>query len=109
MLGFVKLRSLFIINWYSLGGKEVFEKYLSIDIYLEEKIATLPQQTVFDEDNLAFQIYDLLGYGGLTVEIMEYLRGLLDREDKNQNKSFPVENVIDLFNRLYDFYLQMLI
>lgn len=46
---------------------------------------------------LEWQIYDLLGYGNLTVEIVEYLRALL------------IKNQIDfvvLFERLHEFYLR---
>lgn len=46
-----------IKDWYTLGGKEVFQKYLSVDTYLEEKIAILPQQTVFDEEFTFNDIY----------------------------------------------------
>ncbi len=49
-----------------------------------------------DKKQLAEEIYDLLGYGGLTPEIVEYLFGLL----AVSNKFAPVE----LFNRLEDFY-----
>ncbi|MEL7039801.1 MAG: hypothetical protein AAFO04_30000, partial [Cyanobacteria bacterium J06592_8] len=46
---------------------------------------------------LEWQIYDLFGYGNLTVEIVEYLRALL------------IQNQIDvvvLFERLHEFYLR---
>jgi len=42
------------------------------------------------------KIYDLLGYGGLTLEIVEYLRGLWE-----QDKGFDPE---ELFKHLEDFY-----
>ncbi|MBD1864230.1 MULTISPECIES: pentapeptide repeat-containing protein [Trichocoleus] len=42
------------------------------------------------------QIYDLLGYGNLTEEIVEYLMALLDRRQ--------IDFII-LFERLHDFYL----
>lgn len=44
-------------EWYSLGGKEVFERNVSIDNYLEEKIASLPQQNVFNEEFTFQDIY----------------------------------------------------
>ncbi len=44
------------------------------------------------------QIYDLLGYGGLTPEIVEYLMALLDTSDDFD----PVR----LFQRLEDFYIR---
>lgn len=54
------------------------------------------QQWFISKEELARQIYDLLGYGGLTPEIVEYLMGLLFKSDKFR----PVE----LFQRLLDFY-----
>ncbi|GET39009.1 NACHT domain-containing protein [Microseira wollei] len=50
------------------------------------------------DEELYKEIYDLLGYGGLTPEIVEYLMALLDASDEFK----PVE----LFQRLEDFYLQ---
>ena len=38
-----------LVEWYRVGGREVFEKYLSIDTYLEEKIKSLPNEPVFKE------------------------------------------------------------
>ncbi|MEM8720416.1 MAG: pentapeptide repeat-containing protein [Cyanobacteria bacterium P01_G01_bin.39] len=49
-----------------------------------------------NDEQLAEEIYDLWGYGGLTKEIMEYLWGLL-----TANKQFSFEK---LFHRLEDFY-----
>jgi len=47
---------------------------------------------------MAWEIYDLLGYGGLTQEIVEYLIGLLTASDEFS----PVQ----LFKRLDNFYLR---
>jgi hypothetical protein len=47
---------------------------------------------------MAWEIYDLLGYGGLTLEIVEYLMGLLTTSDEFR----PVQ----LFKRLENFYLR---
>ncbi len=47
---------------------------------------------------MAWEIYDLLGYGGLTPEIVEYLMGLLTASDEFR----PVQ----LFKRLENFYLR---
>ncbi|MEO0834667.1 MAG: pentapeptide repeat-containing protein [Cyanobacteria bacterium J06642_3] len=49
-----------------------------------------------NDPQLAEEIYDLWGYGGLTKEIMEYLWGLL-----TANTEFSFKK---LFNRLEDFY-----
>ncbi|NEP56227.1 MAG: pentapeptide repeat-containing protein, partial [Symploca sp. SIO2G7] len=56
------------------------------------------------EEQLHWEIYDLLGYGGLTPEIVEYLMGLLTTTPEGAKKSEfrPVE----LFQRLEDFYLR---
>ncbi len=51
-----------------------------------------------DDKKLAEEIYDLFGYGALTLEIVEYLFGLLE-----ESKEFrPVK----LFERLKEFYEQ---
>lgn len=46
-----------ITEWYRTGGDEVFEKYLSIDTYLEEWIAPRPYEKVFAEDFSFKDIY----------------------------------------------------
>ncbi|MDJ0903113.1 MAG: pentapeptide repeat-containing protein [Xenococcus sp. MO_188.B8] len=56
------------------------------------------EEPYVDDDKLYKQIYDLLGYGGLTPEIVEYLMGLLQQSDEFK----PVE----LFERLEDFYFR---
>ena len=50
------------------------------------------------EEELAGEIYDLFGYGSLTQEIIDYLFGLLER-----NQEFAAET---LFQRLQDFYFR---
>ncbi|NEO43676.1 MAG: hypothetical protein F6K55_05885 [Moorea sp. SIO4A3] len=50
-----------------------------------------------DDNQLAEEIYDLLGYGRLTPEIVDYLMALLDTSDDFR----PVQ----LFERLEEFYL----
>jgi len=47
------------------------------------------------------QVYDLLGYGNLTPEIVEYLTGLLAEKSKFDTKCY-----LKLFQRLEDFYLR---
>jgi uncharacterized protein YjbI with pentapeptide repeats len=56
------------------------------------------------DSDMDWEIYDLLGYGGLTGEIVEYLMGLLTTPAVAGEKSLfrPVE----LFQRLEDFYLR---
>ncbi|NES17960.1 MAG: NACHT domain-containing protein [Symploca sp. SIO3E6] len=56
------------------------------------------QKFFLDDEQLVEKIYDLLGYGGLTPEIVDYLMALL-----TASKEFrPVQ----LFERLEDFYLR---
>jgi hypothetical protein len=56
------------------------------------------------DSQMDWEIYDLLGYGGLTGEIVEYLMGLLTTPaNVGESSQFrPVE----LFQRLEDFYLR---
>ncbi|WP_228055797.1 pentapeptide repeat-containing protein [Lusitaniella coriacea] len=53
---------------------------------------------------LEWQIYDLFGYGALTVEIVEYIRALLEQQDKSDKEEEKFD-VVALFDRLHDFYL----
>ena len=48
------------------------------------------------DEGLAEEFYDLFGYGGLTTEIVEYIFSLLQLEE---------EQLVNLFERLQDFYL----
>jgi uncharacterized protein YjbI with pentapeptide repeats len=43
-----------LVEWYRIGGRDVLEKYLSIDDYLEQQIQTRPLEKVFAE-NFTFQ------------------------------------------------------
>jgi uncharacterized protein YjbI with pentapeptide repeats len=56
------------------------------------------------DSDMDWEIYDLLGYGGLTREIVEYLMGLLTTPagagEENQFR------LVELFQRLEDFYLR---
>ena len=53
-------------EWYRTGGDQVFEKYLSIDSYLEEAIAPCPHQLVFAERFTFNDIYVPLKAQALT-------------------------------------------
>ncbi|HEY9698805.1 MAG TPA: pentapeptide repeat-containing protein [Trichocoleus sp.] len=55
-------------------------------------------QDLISDEKLHWQIYDLLGYGGLTVEIVDYLFALLSKSDQI--------NWVRLFKRLEDFYFR---
>ena len=66
-------------------------------------------ENVFKIENvtLAEQIYDLLGYGFLTPEIVEYLRDLLKiRWEEDVNGVIDNPKLIILFSRLNSFYQQ---
>ncbi len=56
------------------------------------------EEFLFKNAQMHWEIYDLLGYGGLTPEIVEYLMGLLTASDEFR----PVQ----LFKRLENFYLR---
>ncbi|MCP6757420.1 MAG: pentapeptide repeat-containing protein [Fischerella sp. CENA71] len=61
------------------------------------------------QDQMDWEIYDLLGYGGLRLEIVEYLMGLLTAPDLTPNPSPQAERgerfrFVQLFQRLHDFY-----
>ncbi|MBW4681101.1 MAG: pentapeptide repeat-containing protein [Microcoleus vaginatus WJT46-NPBG5] len=56
------------------------------------------QKFYISDKQFDWEIYDLLGYGGLTPEIVEYLTALLTTDGEFR----PVE----LFQRLEDFYLR---
>ncbi|MEM8832031.1 MAG: pentapeptide repeat-containing protein [Cyanobacteria bacterium P01_G01_bin.19] len=87
------------------GGFEFYHKSFSEFLCAKRLLVSLEEWTetggrrkrlIIDDQELARQIYDLLGYGGLTVEIVEYLWGLLLKNNEFQ----PVK----LFERLLDFY-----
>ncbi|PHJ62161.1 low-complexity protein [Nostoc linckia z18] len=89
------------------GGVEFFHKSFGEFLFAERLKTRLKawtqyyeaedgRQLVIPEAQMNWQIYDLLGFGRLTPEIMEYLMGLL-----TENQSFPWEQ---LFKRLEKFY-----
>ena len=55
-------------------------------------------QDLVSDEAMHWQLYDLLGYGGLTPEIVEYLMALL-----TESTAF---DPVRLFHRLEDFYLR---
>jgi len=52
-----------------------------------------------EDKDLEWQVYDLLGFGALTYEIVEYLTALIEREFARKDDDF-----VRLFERLYGFY-----
>ncbi len=89
------------------GGVEFFHKSFGEFLFAERLKTRLKawtqyyeaedgRQLVIPEAQMNWQIYDLLGFGRLTPEIMEYLMGLL-----TENQGFSWEQ---LFKRLEKFY-----
>ncbi|WP_414548775.1 pentapeptide repeat-containing protein [Anabaena sp. CCY 0017] len=70
---------------------ESLKKWVSLDP------ASRRDKFLIDDEQLSKEIYDLLSYGGLTSEIVEYLMTLLEAEENFQ--------YIKLFERLEYFYL----
>ena len=67
------------------GGVEFYHKSFSEFLFAKRIYFSLQEWTekrkrnkwVISDDELPKHVYDLFGYGGLTVEIVEYLRGLI--------------------------------
>ena len=89
------------------GGVEFYHKSFSEFLFAKRIYHSLREWTnkikqgrrdkwIISDDELPKHIYDLFGYGGLSVEIVEYLRGLITKDD-----DFPY---VDLFDRLQNFY-----
>ena len=57
-----------LLEWYKIGGKEKFEKYESINNYLEDKIKPLPNEKVFKEEFSFQDIYVPLKTKPLTLD-----------------------------------------
>jgi hypothetical protein len=106
--------SAFYLKSNSSGGVEFFHKSFGEFLCAERLKDSLLEWTEpgrrgktfnIDDKQLHEEIYDLLGYGGLTPEIVEYLMGLLigdgqDAHPTSSNQFRPVQ----LFQRLEDFY-----
>ncbi|MGD2181256.1 NACHT domain-containing protein [Lusitaniella coriacea] len=71
---------------------------------VETKKRRSKPQYRLSSSELEWQIYDLFGYGALTVEIVEYVRALLEQQDKPDSEAEKID-VVALFNRLHEFYL----
>ncbi|MBD2500292.1 pentapeptide repeat-containing protein [Anabaena azotica] len=89
------------------GGVEFFHKSFGEFLFAERLKARLKdwtryydtdegRQAIISEASMNWEIYDLLGYGGLTWEILDYLMGLL-----TESQDFPW---VELFKRLDRFY-----
>jgi uncharacterized protein YjbI with pentapeptide repeats len=88
------------------GSVEFVHKSFSEFLFAMRLQQGLEQAVELEEQQGDWLIYDLLGYGALTREIVEYLMGLLTIHPINgegrQNKEFLVQ----LFQRLESFYLR---
>ena len=58
------------------------------------------------DSQMDWEIYDLLGCGGLTREIVEYLMGLLTTSTSTAQREENLFRPVQLFQRLEDFYLR---
>ncbi|MBF2062990.1 MAG: pentapeptide repeat-containing protein [Calothrix sp. C42_A2020_038] len=72
---------------------ESLRKWTQVNIYSRHK------EFIINDEKLAEEIYDLLYYGGLTLEIAEYLINLLDYDHHRANL------IKHLFQRLERFYI----
>jgi uncharacterized protein YjbI with pentapeptide repeats len=82
-----------LVQWYSVGGKEQLEKYLSIDDYLEQVIKPKPEEKIFDEAHITFrdlyvplQVKELHDKDDVTSQIEDFVKLMLDEADKNKSK-----------------------
>jgi uncharacterized protein YjbI with pentapeptide repeats len=71
---------------------------------LEAWIQTKSESSAFEVSDRVFceQVYDLFGYGGITIEILEYLVDLLRSSDKFKQEN----NILKLSERLQGFYFR---
>ncbi len=92
-----------LVKWYSAGGKEQLEKYLSIEEYLEQEIRPKPDEYIFDEEDekqitfrdlyvpLKVKLLDIKGErirDKELVDIEEWVKTMLDDPDKKQRVLF---------------------
>ncbi|HEY9615009.1 NACHT domain-containing protein, partial [Allocoleopsis sp.] len=92
-----------LVKWYSAGGKEQLEKYLSIEEYLDTEIRPKPDEYIFDEEDekqitfrdlyvpLKVKLLDIKGEpipDTELVDIGEWVRARLDNFPKDKNVLF---------------------
>ena len=92
-----------LVKWYSAGGKEQLEKYLSIEEYLDTEIRPKPDEYIFDEEDekqitfrdlyvpLKVKLLDIKGEpipDTELVDIEEWVRARLDDSPKEKNVLF---------------------
>ncbi|MBD2295236.1 pentapeptide repeat-containing protein [Anabaena sphaerica FACHB-251] len=88
-----------LVEWYSVGGKEQLEKYLSIEDYLEQQIKPKPEEKIFDEKEITFRdLYVPLQVrpvddngkpvGDEKLQIEEWVIKMLTDSDKQQKVLF---------------------
>jgi hypothetical protein len=92
-----------LVKWYSAGGKEQLEKYLSIEEYLDTEIRPKPDEYIFDEEDekqitfrdlyvpLQVKLLDIKGEpirDAELVDIEEWVRTKLDDAQKDKTVLF---------------------
>jgi len=88
-----------LVEWYRVGGREVLEKYLSIDDYLAQQIQTRPLETVFAENFTFRDIYVPLNAQGIQqngevdkdkepVQLEQWAKDLLNNDPKKDRVMF---------------------
>ncbi|HEY9831400.1 MAG TPA: low-complexity protein, partial [Stenomitos sp.] len=92
-----------LVKWYSAGGKEQLEKYLSIEEYLDTEIRPKPDEYIFDEEDekqitfrdlyvpLKVKLLDIKGEpirDAELVDIEEWVRARLDDLPKEKKVLF---------------------
>ncbi|NET36739.1 MAG: NACHT domain-containing protein [Cyanothece sp. SIO1E1] len=76
-------------------GEYLFAERLKVAFEAWTELDRRGKRPILDDRTVNGQIYDLLGYGGLSEEIVEYLFELLQQSDLNR---------VMLFERLHEFY-----
>ena len=80
-----------LVEWYRVGGREVLEKYLSIDDYLKQQIQTRPLDKVFAENFTFRDIYVPLKAQFMRkepVELERWAKDLLNDDQKRDRVMF---------------------
>ena len=62
------------------------------------------EEFVITRDRMDWEIYDLLGFGGLTPDIVKYLKAYLKKDLSELSKEFVKERLERIFKRLKNFY-----
>ena len=88
-----------LVEWYRVGGREVLEKYISVDDYLAQQIQTRPLEKVFAENFTFRDIYvplnaQYIKHDGEAdtdkepVELEQWAKDLLNHDQKRDRVMF---------------------